>query len=225
MFSLDTKAATSFDKRGGFINESGKYKGTIESAVWHVKEGEKGRSEGIFLSFVSDTGERAKFYINTLYHGATANEFGIKTVHALLACLRLRSSGEIVPCELKEYNRDTQQLESVYRNCFTALHGKRIGLVVQMVHEDGQEHPAPNIYTIFEADTEFTASEVLGKALQPQQLAKAAQYIANNPLRDKRKNKPAQSTPPAPQKQFTPADYAAKKIAEPREEIADDIPF
>lgn len=218
MFKLDTNQAKAYDQRGGFINQAGKYSGIIESAVWHVKNSQNGQSQGIFLNFVSDAKQKARFYINTSYHGGTPNEGGCKLVHALLACLRMRESGDPLPAQIKEYNPDTQREETVTRDCFTALHGKNIGIVVQMVHEDGREHPSPAIYSLFEPASEMTASEILGRAAQPQQLAKVVAHIAEKPLYDKRKNTADGNTPPPPQRQENTA-------VQPVEDIDDDIPF
>lgn len=222
MFKLNPAQAKAYDQRGGFINEAGKYKGVIENAVWHVKDGINGQSQGIFLNFITQNHQKARFYINTSYHGGTPNEGGSKLIHAILACLRLRQSGDPVPAQIKEYNPDTKQEETVTRNCFTELHGKELGIVVQMVHEEGREHPQPAIYSVFEAATELTASEVLGNTAEPKQLAKVVAYIAGKPLNDKRKSGHATPPPPASKR---PTQGLAGLAAEILEDIDDDIPF
>ncbi|MDO4695053.1 MAG: hypothetical protein Q4A62_10640 [Eikenella sp.] len=215
MFKFDPAQAKAYDQRGGYINEAGKYPGHIESAVWHVKNGQNGRSEGIFLNFVSDAKQKARFYINTSYHGGTVNEGGCKLIHAILACLRMRESGDPVPTPVKEYNPDTRQEETVTRNCFIQLHGKPLGIVVQMVHEDGRDNPSPAIYSVFEPASEMTASEILARAAEPVQLGKVMAYIAEKPLNDRRKS---QTPPPPPPRQAAPQ-------GQPVDDLDDSIPF
>lgn len=219
MFKFDPAQAKAYDQRGGYINEAGKYPGYIESAVWHVKNGQNGQSQGIFLNFVSDAKQKARFYINTSYHGGTVNEGGCKLIHAILACLKMRESGDPVPTQVKEYNPDTRQEETVTRDCFIQLHNKPLGIVVQMVHEDGRDNPNPAIYSVFEPATEMTASEILGRATEPVQLGKVMAYIAEKPLNDRRKAG-SQTPPPPPQRQA-----AAQGRPQPVDDLDDSIPF
>lgn len=221
MFNLDTNTAKAYDLRGGFINEAGKYTGHIESAVWHVKDGQSGQSQGLFLNFISDSKQKARFYINTSYHGGTVNERGVQTVNALLACLKMRSSGDPVQCPVKEYDKDAQREAEVLRPCFTQLHNKPIGIVVQMVHEDGQQYPNASLFGLFNPTDEFTASETLNQATEPKQLGKLMAYIADRPLHDKRKSgaQPGNTVAP-PKHQATASAQRA-----PADDIDDDIPF
>lgn len=79
MFEINEQTkhyAQGYDVRGGFINEAGKYTGTFENVIWHVKDGESGRSEGIFFEFVSDSKQKARFYVNTSYRGGQENISG-----------------------------------------------------------------------------------------------------------------------------------------------------
>ena len=105
------------------------------------------------------------------------------------------------------------------RDCFTKLHSKQLGIVVQMVHEDGRKNPSPSLFSVFEASSELTASEIMREEKQPVQLGKVMAYIANKPFVDKRKNSPV---PPQPTRQ--PAQQPTAPTA-PVEDIDDDIPF
>lgn len=223
MFKLNKQYAIENDQRGGFINESGKYIGTIESLIYYRTD-KNGGSENVILNFISQNKQKARFFINTSYHGGTVNEGGIKMMSALLACLREGETGDPTLTPIKEYNPQTRQEETVQRPCFSKLHGKNLGIVVQMVHEEGRESPSPTLYTVFEATTEMTASEVLRQVSQPEQLAKIMAYIINRPLLDKRKYQTpptatsASSIPPPPQARPT-------KPIQPQEDIDSDIPF
>lgn len=217
MFNINPAAAKSYDQRGGYISQAGKYTGKIESLVWHVKDSQSGQSQGVFLNFISDDRQKARFYINTSYHGGTQNERGIATINALLSVIRERSSGDPVPCTIKEYDKDLKQEVDVQRECFARLHGKPLGIVVQMVHEDGQERPKPELYSLFEPATEMTASEIHNRATEPAQLGKVLAYIADNPMYDKRRSG---SVPPPPKRQEQPTGRP-----QPQDDIDDDIPF
>ncbi|RPD89369.1 hypothetical protein EGK74_03880, partial [Neisseria weixii] len=177
MFKLNKQEAIAYDQRGGYINQAGKYKTTIESAVWHIGQNQNGRSENIRLTVTTEQKQKATFFINTSYANGIANEGGIRLVNAVLACLRLHGSGDPTPASVKEYNPDTKQEEVVIRDCFTALHGRQLGIVVQMVHEDGRDNPNPTIYSVFEANTELTASEIMRAETEPKQLSKVLAYI------------------------------------------------
>ncbi|MGN6831705.1 hypothetical protein [Neisseria sp. P0017.S007] len=219
MYKLNKQDAIAYDQRGGYINQAGKYVVTIESAVFHVGNNANGRSENLKLSVIDNQKRKATFFINTSYSNGVQNEGGLRTVSAILACLREHDSGEPTPAQVKEYNRETQQEEAVMRDCFTKLHGKQLGIVVQMVHEDGRENPSPSLYSVFEASSELTASEIMREERQPAQLGKIMAYIANKPLVDKRKNSPV---PPQPTRQ--PAQQPTAPTA-PVEDIDSDIPF
>lgn len=218
MFKINTQQARAYDQRGGYINEAGKYTGTIKAAVWHIGESPKGRSENIKLVFESDSKQKATFFINTSYQNGIPNDGGIQTINALLVCLRERDSGDPTPATITEYNPDSKQDEQVQRECFTKLHNKRIGIVVQMEWQDGQDKPQPRLYSLFEAATELTASEVLDQKSQPEKLGKIMAYIAEKPLHDKRKT-PAPQQPPQAKSTSTAAP------ALPVDDIDDDIPF
>lgn len=219
MYKLNKQDAIAYDQRGGYINQAGKYVVTIESAVFHIGNNDNGRSENLKLSVIDKQKRKATFFINTSYSNGVQNDGGLRTVSAILACLKEHDSGEPTPAQVKEYNRETQQEEVVIRDCFTKLHGKQLGIVVQMVHEDGRENPSPSLYSVFEASSELTASEIMRAETQPAQLGKIMAYIANKPLVDKRKNSPV---PPQPTRQ--PAQYQTAQTA-PVEDIDDDIPF
>lgn len=201
MFKLSKKDAIAYDNRSNYINEAGKYICTIESAVFHIGNNKNGKSENLRLSVKDGKNRKATFFINTSYANGTINEGGLKTISAILACLREHDTGEAVSASVKEYNRETKQDEVVIRDCFTKLHGRALGIVVQMVHEDDRENHSASLYSVFEATTELSAGEIMRGETQPAQLGKIMAYIANKPFIDKRKNRPV---PPQPTHQSMP---------------------
>ena len=219
MFKLSKKDAIAYDNRSNYINEAGKYICTIESAVFHIGNNKNGKSENLRLSVKDGQNRKATFFINTSYANGTINEGGLKTISAILACLREHDTGEAVSASVKEYNSETKQDEVVIRDCFTKLHGRALGIVVQMVHEDDRENPTASLYSVFEASSELTASEIMRAETQPAQLSKIMAYIANKPLIDKRKNS---TVPPQPTRQSMPQPTTPTA---PIDDIDDDIPF
>jgi len=73
---------------GGYIQRTGKYTGKFTQAVcFEAPSGAK----GIEFTFISDTGEQADFSIFTC--GKDGQEiYGLNQVHAIMACMRLRSA-------------------------------------------------------------------------------------------------------------------------------------
>ena len=73
---------------------------------------------------------------------------------------------------------------------YPALMGKRIGLLLQKElatnNQTGEDTERLNIFGVFDADSEFTASEVLDKKTEPEQLAKMLQALMARPVRDTR---------------------------------------
>jgi hypothetical protein len=224
MFEINQETkemAKAYDQRGGYITEAGKYIGHFENVIWHVKDGDKGRSEGMFLDFVTESKQKASIYINTSYQGGTPNISGQNMVYAILTCMRMRSAGEPVDCPVKTWDKDQLKEIDVIKSCFTQMHKKPIGLVMQMVHEDGQEYPRPQIYGVFEPSTEFTASEILNNAQEPKTLGKFMAVIADKPIWDKRKGTSAANVPPPVRKPASPVGGSDV----PPDDIDSDIPF
>jgi hypothetical protein len=78
-------------------------------------------------------------------------------------------------------------------NGYPSLIGKRIGLLLQREISDNPKNSdkpndRPVIFGVFEADTEFTASEILDKATKPEKLAKMMNALMAKPVNDRRTN-------------------------------------
>lgn len=228
MFELNDRTiqwAKDADTLGGYISEAGKYIGYFENVIFHVKDGSNGRSEGLFFNFVTDSKQKARFYVNTSYRDGEINQSGQNLVYAILTCMQLRSAGNPTNCSVKQYDKNAGQYIDVIKPCFIELQNKRIGLVLQMVQEDGDNQPKPSILAPFNAETEFTASEILSRATEKIVLAKMIAHIAEKPFFDKRTFKPNPSAvPPAPpQQRQQPQSYQPQTTAP--DDIDDDIPF
>lgn len=188
MFNLDPQAAKAADVKSAAIQSAGKYKGRIVCAEF-VENTEKG-SKNICFHFKSDAGQEAQFFLNLVFNHNERNETGHKMLSAILACLKMRSTGNPAPGYVEKWSKLAQARDKVAVQAFPDMAGKEIGLVVQMEIEKKSEngYPRPIIYLPFEAATEKTASEVLAvpPVMNGEVLAKAVQHIAERPLIDRR---------------------------------------
>lgn len=197
MFNLDPNAAKAADVKSATIQASGKYKGRITVAEY-IENQQKG-SKNIRIAFKSDAGQEASFFLNMVYAGSTINESNHKMLSAILACLKMRSTGNPAAGKVEKWNKDKQARELVDASVFPDMAGKEIGFLIQMEIEKNSEngYPRPTIYMPFEASSEKTASEVLANppVMQGSTLEKAVSYIAEHPLVDRRKHGQAASKP------------------------------
>jgi len=197
MFNLDPNAAKAADVKSATIQAAGKYKGRIVVAEY-VENQQKG-SKNIRLVFKSDAGQEASFFLNMVYAGTTVNESNHKMLSAILACMKMRSTGNVAAGRVEKWNKDKQVREMVDASVFPDLAGKEIGFLIQMEIEKNSEngYPRPVIYLPFEASSEKTASEVLANppVMQGTTLEKAVAYIAEHSLVDRRKNSDAGRKP------------------------------
>ncbi|WP_432783685.1 hypothetical protein QZH45_09515 [Pseudomonas corrugata] len=216
MFALDRNAACAADNKSAFIDDAGKYIGTFTRA--ELVKGQTG-SVGLGLTFKTDGGSEAQFYINTSYlkdGQMQQNNGGAQTVSAILACLRLNGSGDPAPVTVEKWNSETKQREKVQIQGFPALMNKPIGLLLQMEIEKTSEKglPRPTIYAPFSAESEKTASEILSKVATPAKLEKMVQAVMAKPLIDRR-----------PKGQVSTDTYSQSQDQSSPPDDWDDIPF
>lgn len=213
MLTLDTSKARSADERNTSITETGKYIGTITRAEKLVS---KNKTEGLGLSFKADDGSTSN-YLDIWIRKDNGDElFGLKTVNSLMACLHLKKA-DVGTIECEKWDRDAGAMVRVKVDGYPEIMGKRIGLLLQQsieTDQNGKDQERIGIYSVFQPDTELTASEILDRKKTPERLPKLLQSLMANPVRDNRKNK---SAPPkvgasAPQ----PSGFGG---------MDDDIPF
>lgn len=200
-YSLDTKAAKSADSISATIRETGKYIGVITRA--EAITSTKG-TKGLGLSFKADDGSAAD-YLDLWTHNKDGEALSsLKTVNALLACLKLREikEGKI---NFEKWDRDAGQRARFDGMGYPDLMGKRIGFLLRKeIEEDdkGNERDRVAIFAVFQADTELTATEVLDQKTKPERLSKMFDALMAKPVNDKRKgrkagasSRPASSSP------------------------------
>ena len=195
-YSFNASQARSADSAGSIIRETGKYVGTITRAE-SLKSGKGTR--GLGLSF-SSNGQSAS-YLDLWTHNDNNEELpSLKTVQAILGCLRLRG---IEPGEITFEKWDVQTRQNVKTKApgFPALMGKDIGLLLRKElsqNQHGEDRETMGIFGVFEAKTEFTVSEILDRATEPKKLAGMVEALMAKPVYDRRKKVASHtSQPPA----------------------------
>lgn len=216
-YTLDTKLAKTADNITASIRESGKYIGTITRAEALVSE--QG-TKGIGLSFKSEDGASAD-YLDLYTHRANGEALSsLKTVNAILACIRLRTINE-GSVTFESWDRQAGQRVKVTKQGYPDLMGKRIGLLLRKFldsKQDGSDRDGVEIFGVFEAGTELTASEILDQKTKPERLTKMVEALAARPVYDKRK-KPSGAQHPQSTTTRQPASSTGF------DDMDDDIPF
>lgn len=188
-YTLDTAEAKKADQKGGFINETGKYKGKFT----RVEELQASTgTQGIGFTFVSDEGQTANFNVYTRKADGTVLS-GNQMIMALLACLKLRGTGNSEDRPVKRYDFDTKKNYEEDAPVFTALMDKPIGLLLQSCEYAKEKDRVPTgdygwkiePYAPFQADTELMATEVLNKATKPEMLANMVAKLKDRPLKNR----------------------------------------
>lgn len=215
MYTLDTQAARQADTNGGMITEIGKYVGTFTQAVdVTASTGTK----GIALTFQSNAGQKARLSIYTMKKSGE-KLMGFQTLSAIMTCLSLRS---IAPKDgtYTNWNNETRTNEQVQGQVFLDLCNKPIGVLLETedyTKNDGSLGTRMVLKGIFQANTELTASEILDKKTQPEQLAKMVAALRHHPVHGAAATR-ATSHDAAKARQHAPASSGF-------DNMDDDIPF
>lgn len=194
---LDTNSAKAADSIASAIRESGKYIGTITRAEKLVS---KNGTKGIGLSFRASDGSTAD-YLDIYYQKGNGETLaGLKTVNAIMACLKLREA-KVGRIKFERWNKDTRKREPVEADGYPDLMGKRIGLLLQKelaTNQYGDDVERMVIFGVFSAETELTASEILDGKTTPERLSKMVEALAARPVRDSRYKAARSASSPAP---------------------------
>ena len=180
-YTLDTNEARKADSTGGMITEIGKYVGTITQAV-EVVAGTG--TKGIALTFKSNSEQKARLSIYTLKTDGT-KLMGYQALMAIMTCLKLRSITEKEGKAL-EWDSNEKKEVSVDAVIFPDLCNKPIGVLLETEDypkNDGGIGTRMVLKGVFQADTELTASEILDKKTQPQQLERMVASLRHRPAK------------------------------------------
>lgn len=192
---LDQTAARSADNVSSVIRESGKYVGTITRAEKLVSE--KG-TEGVGISIKTDDGATANYLDLYTVNNQGEKLRGFNIVQAILCCTRTKSAQEGT-IHFETWDKEAKQMIEVAKTGYPSLMGKRIGLLLQKElatnSKTGADTERMNVFGVFDADTELTASEILDKKTAPQQLEKILTALMAKPVRDTRVKPSAYQAP------------------------------
>lgn len=215
MYTLNANEAKKADQKGGYIDETGKYKGKF-TRVEDITATTGTR--GVGFTFVSEDGKTANFTVYTVKADGSSLS-GNNFMMALMACFGLRSTGESVMKPVKRYDYDAKQEYEEDAPLYTSMMDKPIGLLLQRCEYEKEKDRVKTgeyawkiePYAPFQADTELLATEVLNKVTKPEMLTKMISSLKDRPL----KNKPAGA------RSASPAGTAGGNSTE----FDDDIPF
>lgn len=215
-YTFDPKQARAADSQGSILRETGKYIGTITRA--EALSSSSG-ARGMGISFNSN-GQQAS-YLDLWTHNGQGEELpSLKTVHAILCCLRIKNveEGQI---SFEKWDVQTRQNVKTQAVGFPALMGKQVGFLLrkELSHnQHGEDRETMGIYAVFEAQSELMASEILDRVTKPEKLASAVSALMAKPIYDRRK-KPGSA--PANASQQTQTSRASLGF----DDMDDDIPF
>jgi hypothetical protein len=187
-FTLNSTKAKQSESTGGAIKEAGKYLGKITRA--EALKSKSGAS-GVGISFETDDGLQAS-YLDIWTHNANGDEiFGFNRIMAIMACTKIKSMNVGI-INFKKYDFDSKQMIDVQAQGYPDLMGKRIGFLLQQIIDEynGNDTNKLEIFGVFEAGTDFSASEILDQKTKPEATQKRYEQLMKNPIIDKRKNKP-----------------------------------
>lgn len=212
MYQLDSNAARKADSTGNQINEIGKYVGKFTQAEDIVA---KTGTRGIALSFESDAGQKARISLYTMKADG-AKIMGFDSLMAILTCMSLRGI-KPQPGTVKVWDNDQKKEVERQGSVFSELCAKSIGLLLETEEYEKQDGSIANrmvLAGVFQAGTEFTASEILDRKTKPEHLEKMVARLHHRPLKGSKK--------PAPM----PAHASYDEYDAPGQSVGmDDIPF
>ena len=193
MYALDkttSEAARKSDAGIGSIKEIGKYIGEFTQAK-DLTSKDKG-TKGIEFQFKSQAGQKANLSI--WIQSAEGERYqGFDALMAIMACMGLRNITPKVGNAIR-YDYDTKEDVTEQASIFPEL-CKPIGVLLETedyTKKDGSTGTRMVLKNVFQAGTELTASEILDRKTQPEQLAKMVQGLRHRPLRGAKA--PAQRT-------------------------------
>lgn len=190
MYELNTDSARKADQGGQMISEVGKYVGTFTQAEDITA---KSGTKGVSLTFESN-GQKARLSLYTKKADGTTI-MGYDTLMALMTCLKLRSI-KPAPGVVKSWDNDQRKEVEKEATVFPDLCGKPIGLLLETedyLKQDGTVAANPRIIikSVFQAETELTASEILDRKTVATNLPKMVEGLRHRPLKNAPKPKAA----------------------------------
>lgn len=187
MYKLDTQAARDADQFGNYLNESGKYIGKFTRAEKLVSQG-KG-THGIGFTFEDQSKRTTRFDLWTVKANGEHIQ-GYKYLNAIMTVLKLRELSER-PATVDRYDYEAKQMTKVQADVFPDLMDKPIGIILRNTEyakvRDGRETGETGwrleLVAPFDANTEFTAGEILDKKTKPEKLTAILAMLQDRPMK------------------------------------------
>jgi hypothetical protein len=182
-YQLDTTEARKADNTGLFIHEIGKYIGKFTQAEDIASQ--RTGTKGLALSFETNEGQKARLSIYTIKANGE-KIMGYQVLMAIMTCLQLRSAN---PAQgtVTHWNPDTRQEEKAQGTIYPDLQNKPIGLLLETedyAKQTGGTGTRMVIKSVFQAQTELTASEILDRKTKPEQLARMVATLRHRPIKN-----------------------------------------
>lgn len=187
MYSIDKQAAIEADNHGGYLAETGKYKGQFTRAEKLISKN-KG-THGVGFTFEDESKRTTRFDIWTR-KGSGENLMGYNALQAIITVMGLRG---ITPSPgiVDRYNYDTKATDKVQAEVFTELVGKPVGLVLRSTeyekmrdgHLTGETGWRLELLAPFRAADEFTSSEIMLGHTKAVKLPALIATLADRPLK------------------------------------------
>ena len=187
MYAIDKQAAIEADNHGGYLSETGKYKGQFIRAEKLVSKN-KG-THGIGFTFEAEDKRTTRLDIWTL-DASNKPLMGYKTLQAIMTVMGLK---ELKPGtgEVDRYDFDTKKTSKVQAEVFPALVGTPVGLVLRNTEYEkmrdgrltGETGWRLELVAPFRAEDEFTSSEIMLRHTKPEKLASLVAMLSDRPLK------------------------------------------
>ena len=143
---------------GGFIKESGAHTGSFSEA-YEVTS--RDGAVGIYLNFLSDTGEQATLTLWTV--GKTGNpiEFTQKKIQSLMGLLGLKAIREKKNTLIKKWDYDVKGQVDARVTSYPEIENKHIGVFFEARENifNGKTSIRPEIIIFYDAESEQTYAE------------------------------------------------------------------
>lgn len=190
MYQFNAATAAEADNISAYLDETGKYKGKFTRAEKLISSN-KG-THGIGFTFEDESKRTARFDLWTV-DNTGKQLMGFKSLQAILAVLRFPAGRDlkIAQAQVDRYDYDTRQTTKVQAETFPDLINRPIGLVMRNTEYEkmrdgmktGETGWRLELVVPFQADTELTASEIVGNKTQQQKLAGIMATLADRPLK------------------------------------------
>lgn len=185
MYALDQNAARKADSTGNQIKEIGKYVGKFTQAEDIVA---KTGTKGVALNFESDAGQKARVSLYTQKSDGS-RIMGFASLMAIMTCMGLRNI-KPQPGIVKFWDSETSKEAERHGSVFPELCVKSIGLLLETEEYEKQDGSLANrmvLAGVFQAEDEFTASEILDRKTKPDHLEKMVSRLHHRPLKGAKK--------------------------------------